>query len=519
MSATAQTLRPPSRTLMFLEGRAIHELGAFLGALPLLSLAPKGDGHPVLVLPGLVASDMSTRPLRSFLKNRGYAVSGWRQGRNLGLRHGVQHAMVDLVHELSDTHGRRISLVGWSLGGLYARQLAKMMPDRVRSVITLGSPFAGHPKATNAWRVYEMASGRRADEEDHAVRRIAGGNAAGADHRDLQPHRRHLRLAGLHGKDLRDVREHRGRKQPLRHGPSPRRRLRRGRSSRPARRRVDAVRSQRLAQHRVSRSEPVIAFAPRRDPSSARLRCLAPLCGRGRSSRRLERALSQIHKTRYALAMPQPLARIIDQLKREPSRTGSIVITVFGDAIVPRGGSVWLGTLLEFFKALDIDSGVVRTAMSRLAADGWLEREKVGRNSFYRLVKKGRQTFDAATKHIYDPQASDWTGRFELLLIGNGRGSRRLARGAQECRLRQPAAGRVGRAIRRSDPGGSSIRDPARSLRRGRQRPTPAQRELAARSHRGRLSEIHEDLRAVARLDRPARAAVGHSTPSPRGSC
>jgi phenylacetic acid degradation operon negative regulatory protein len=92
---------------------------------------------------------------------------------------------------------------------------------------------------------------------------------------------------------------------------------------------------------------------------------------------------------------------------------------VFGDAIVPRGGSVWLGTLLEFFETLDIDSGVVRTAMSRLAADGWLERKKVGRNSFYRLVKKGRQTFDAATRHIYDPQPSDWTGRFELLLIGN----------------------------------------------------------------------------------------------------
>jgi len=118
--------------------------------------------------------------------------------------------------------------------------------------------------------------------------------------------------------------------------------------------------------------------------------------------------------------MPQPLARIIDQLKREPSRTGSIVITVFGDAIVPRGGSVWLGTLLEFFGTIDIDSGVVRTAMSRLAADKWLERHKVGRNSFYRLVKKGRQTFDAATRHIYDPQAADWTGRFELLLIGNG---------------------------------------------------------------------------------------------------
>src|SRR5882672_1260925 len=118
--------------------------------------------------------------------------------------------------------------------------------------------------------------------------------------------------------------------------------------------------------------------------------------------------------------MPQPLTRIVDQLKREPSRTGSIVITVFGDAIVPRGGSVWLGTLLEFFDGLDIDSGVVRTAMSRLASDGWLERNKVGRNSFYRLDKKGRQTFDTATKHIYDPPLSDWTGRFELLLIGNG---------------------------------------------------------------------------------------------------
>ncbi|MBR1226079.1 MULTISPECIES: phenylacetic acid degradation operon negative regulatory protein PaaX [unclassified Bradyrhizobium] len=127
--------------------------------------------------------------------------------------------------------------------------------------------------------------------------------------------------------------------------------------------------------------------------------------------------------------MPQPLARIVEQLKREPSRTGSIVITVFGDAIVPRGGSVWLGTLLEFFAAIDIDSGVVRTAMSRLATDGWLERNKVGRNSFYRLDKKGRQTFDTATKHIYDPPPSDWTGRFELLLIGNG-GDRDASRDA-----------------------------------------------------------------------------------------
>ena len=178
--------------------------------------------------------------------------------------------------------------------------------------------------------------------------------------------------------------------------------------------------------------------------------------------------------------MPHPLARIVDQLKREPSRTGSIVITVFGDAIMPRGGSVWLGTLLEFFKTLDIDSGVVRTAMSRLAADGWLERNKVGRNSFYRLAQKGWQTFDTAAKHIYDPQPSDWTGRFELLLIGNAADRDASREALKECRFRQSVAGRVDRAIGRAGSGRGRARDPAGSVRRRRQRPAPAQRKLAA---------------------------------------
>ena len=93
MSVTAPTLRPPSKALMLMEGRALHEFGAFLGALPLLSLAPRGDGHPVLVLPGLVATDLSTRPLRSFLKNRGYVTYGWGLGRNYGLRAGGQAAV------------------------------------------------------------------------------------------------------------------------------------------------------------------------------------------------------------------------------------------------------------------------------------------------------------------------------------------------------------------------------------------------------------------------------------------
>jgi phenylacetic acid degradation operon negative regulatory protein len=116
-----------------------------------------------------------------------------------------------------------------------------------------------------------------------------------------------------------------------------------------------------------------------------------------------------------------PLGEILRHLRAEPSRTWSVIITVFGDAIVPRGGSVWLGTLVRFFAALGSNDGVVRTAMSRLAADGWLERSRVGRNSFYHLTEKGRVTFRQATAHIYGAHARHWNGRFEMLLIGNTR--------------------------------------------------------------------------------------------------
>ena len=170
MTAAAQALHPPSRTLLLLEGRAVQELGAFIVLRPWLAAAPRGDGHPVLVLPGLLASDLSTGPLRSFLKTQGYAAHGWNEGRNLGLRPGVEQAMMQRIEELYARYGgRKLSLVGWSLGGIYARQLAKRLPDKVRSVISLGSPFTGSPKATNAWRVYELASGQRVDDRDNHI--------------------------------------------------------------------------------------------------------------------------------------------------------------------------------------------------------------------------------------------------------------------------------------------------------------------------------------------------------------
>jgi pimeloyl-ACP methyl ester carboxylesterase len=149
-----------------LEGRAVHEFGAFLASLPLLRLAPRGDNRPVLVFPGLVASDLSTQPLRTFLSNHGYSVRGWGQGRNFGPRDGVVEGMIASLREMAQESGRKVSLVGWSLGGVYARQLAKMLPDHVETVITLGSPFAAHPRSTNAWRVYEFTSGKRADDRE-----------------------------------------------------------------------------------------------------------------------------------------------------------------------------------------------------------------------------------------------------------------------------------------------------------------------------------------------------------------
>ena len=161
---TTDPADPPSRELLLLEVRAVAELVAFFSMIPLLRLAPPGDGHPVLVLPGLAAGDLSTRPLRAFLKDRGYRAHGWKLGRNLGPRPGVEADMQARLAQLHERYGRTVSIVGWSLGGVYARELARRAPAHVRSVITLGSPFAGDPRASHAWELYELASGRRADD-------------------------------------------------------------------------------------------------------------------------------------------------------------------------------------------------------------------------------------------------------------------------------------------------------------------------------------------------------------------
>ena len=127
-----------------------------------------------------------------------------------------------------------------------------------------------------------------------------------------------------------------------------------------------------------------------------------------------------------------PPASILDsllgRLAAAPSRTGSLIVTIFGDAIVPRGGTVWLGTLVEILKAMGVGDGVVRTAVSRLSADDWLMREKIGRNSYYRLSDKGRATFAEATRRIYGGAPAPWTGALKLAVMANG--DRAALRGA-----------------------------------------------------------------------------------------
>lgn len=165
---SVDAIRAPHFSLLVTEPlRATAEFGLLAPGLPLLWAAPRGDGHAVMVLPGMAANDRSTMALRGFLRSKGYAAYGWKQGRNIGSE-AIVEPLRERIARLRQRHGGKLSLVGWSLGGLYARELAKLSADEVRCVITLGSPFKGPSRASNVGRLYEWLSGKTINDESSA---------------------------------------------------------------------------------------------------------------------------------------------------------------------------------------------------------------------------------------------------------------------------------------------------------------------------------------------------------------
>lgn len=158
---------------MMSESRAIFELNAFYSTRLLMRAFPKGDGHPVLFLPGFMASDFSTAPMRRLFKDLGYVTSGWELGRNMVINEEREADMQALLRAYSESHGRKVSIVGWSLGGVFAREIAKAHPECVRQVISLGSPISGHAVHEPVDGAF-MAVNGKPTSEDRKRRRTLG---------------------------------------------------------------------------------------------------------------------------------------------------------------------------------------------------------------------------------------------------------------------------------------------------------------------------------------------------------
>lgn len=152
-------MKPPSLALALTDGpRALVDAAVLYLSMPLLRRLPpaKGD-HSVMVIPGFLGDDLGNGPLIRFLRSLGYRTSGWKQGRNLGTSSFDDTKLTETLATLAEAGGGTVSLVGHSLGGIYAREIARLAPDVIRQVITLGSPFGhGHQEASHASRLYNQ---------------------------------------------------------------------------------------------------------------------------------------------------------------------------------------------------------------------------------------------------------------------------------------------------------------------------------------------------------------------------
>lgn len=172
MTPLSADLPPPPLALLSEAPRAMWSLGTLLAQWRELQDVPRGDGRPVLLLPGLVNSDRSLVVMRRYLNGLGYRAQGWGLGRNLGVR-AIGPEGERLMERLAAIHaatGETVTLIGVSLGGIMARLAAHRRPELVREVITVSSPFAGPPTATNVWRPFEWLTGEKITEPQVAAR-------------------------------------------------------------------------------------------------------------------------------------------------------------------------------------------------------------------------------------------------------------------------------------------------------------------------------------------------------------
>lgn len=153
-----ESIQAPSKLLFMAEGRALYELVVFYMNKSKLEQLPNGNGQPILVLPGLMTSNFSTRVLRHFLDEKGYTSYGWTQGTNYG-RLSYLADIEKQLGEIYHQHLEKVTVIGWSMGGIFARAIANDLPNYVQQVITMGSPFSGIDAPTNADWVFKKVSG------------------------------------------------------------------------------------------------------------------------------------------------------------------------------------------------------------------------------------------------------------------------------------------------------------------------------------------------------------------------
>ena len=174
MIRSKESVKPPSLWLTLVDpARTVAEATSILAYYPYLRSLPKGDGHPVVVFPGFIVNDWNNAPVIRYLRVQGYHATGWKRGLNLGQGLIEPSSLIRRIKRLKRREGKKLSLIGHSLGGIYAREIARLCPNEVKQVITLGTPFASNRDQASRLRQLYLTLSPHDGEEDDSLWPIA----------------------------------------------------------------------------------------------------------------------------------------------------------------------------------------------------------------------------------------------------------------------------------------------------------------------------------------------------------